>query len=121
MAKSKREEEASAKDGDYEFALPTFDERAFIRREVQSARASFITLGLGVLAGVIATLVQKVAGQGHWAYGWLPLVASIVALRPVLVAFDFPPEVTTAKALFGSYFMLFFTGLAIWVLGVNIV
>lgn len=120
VAKSKRDEDADAKEGDYEFVLPSFDERAFIRREVQSARASFITLGLGVLAGILATVTQRVAGQAHWGYGWIAILLSIVALRPLLTAMSFPEDVTKPRALLGSYSMLFFTGLAVWVLGVNV-
>lgn len=120
MAKSKREEVADVKaDGEYEFKLPAFDEKAFVRREVLSARASFITVGLGVAAGILATLIQRIAGQAHWYFGWVALVASLLVLRPLLQRMKFPEEVTAPKALFGSLFMLFFTGLAIWVIGVN--
>ncbi|MFA5861863.1 MAG: hypothetical protein WDA16_09230 [Candidatus Thermoplasmatota archaeon] len=119
MAKPKREDAASAKDGDYEFKLPAFDEKAFVRREVLSARASFITVGLGLVAGILATVVQRIAGQPLWYYGWVPLIASLLVLRPLLQRMDFPEDVTAPKAIFGSLFMLFFTGLAIWVIGVN--
>ena len=120
-AKSKREEVADAKagaEGDYEFKLPHFDEQAFIRRELLSARASFYTLGVGLLAGVasVATYLAPIP----WYWGWLPIFAAIVGLRPLLARLKFPEEVWSWKALIGSYFMLFFTALAVWILGVNL-
>jgi hypothetical protein len=119
MAKSKRDEAEDEK-GDYEFKLPAFDERAFIRREVASAKASFYTVGLGVLAGIVATGVQATAGQERWWLGWFVLLAAVVSLRPMLLRLKFPEEIVAPKALFGSYFMMFFTGLSVWILGVNI-
>lgn len=119
MAKAKREQIAEAKDDGYEFKLPEFNEQAFIRREILSARASFYTLGLGALTGVVATGLY--AAPLAWQWGWLPLVAGVVALRPVLQALKFPEEVLAWKSLIGSYFMLFFTGLSVWIIGVNVV
>jgi hypothetical protein len=123
MAKSKREEAADAKDDGYEFKLPAFDERAFIRREVLSARASFIMIAVGVAAGLIAALLWKALGGpakgSTWLWAWIPLFASIAALRPVLVAMKFPEDVTKPRALLGSYFMVFLTGIAVWILLIN--
>jgi hypothetical protein len=120
MAKAKREEKASKKDDEgYEFKLPDFDEKAFIRREVESAKASFWTLGIGAAAGIAAYLLL-VAGL-DWRLGWLPILASLAFLRPLLQKVGFSEESTQPKALLGSYFMLFFTALALWILGVNLV
>ena len=117
---SRREEKAAEKEGDYEFKLPDFDEKAFIRREVQSARASFYTIGVGVLAGVLAVVLNLVAPE-RWMLGWLPVFGSMAALRPVLQRLGFGEEATSWKALAGSFFMLFFTALSIWIVGVNVV
>lgn len=119
MAKSKRDEIAEAKEEDYKFELPPFDEKAFIRREVQSARASFWALGLGLLGGVLATALQ--AGGLDWKLGWFMLLLPLVALQPLLKARGFGEDVTKPKALVGSWFMIFFTGLSVWILGVNLV
>ena len=119
MAKSKRDEKQEEKDSEYEFKLPSFDEKAFVRREVQSAKASFWTVGMGVLAGVLATVVWLFAPQ--WWYGWIPLVLALVTLRPILQRMGFEGDLVAPKAMIGSYFMLFFTGLSIWVIAVNFV
>ena len=119
MGKSKRDEQAAEKDAEYEFKLPPFDEKAFIRREVQSAKASFYAVGMGLLGGLVATGLQ--AAGLDWKFGWLALLAPVVLLQPVLKARGFPEDVTKPKAIFGSLFMIFFTGLAIWILGVNLV
>jgi hypothetical protein len=119
MAKGKKDE-ADAKDGDYEFKLPAFDEKAFIRREVASAKASFYTVGIGVLAGLLAWGVFYAVGWDRWYYGWVPLALALFTLRPLLLRLKFPEEIVKPRALFGSYFMMFFTGLAVWILAVNV-
>lgn len=120
-AKSKREEKAveskSAEGGEYEFKLPAFDEQAFIRREIQSAKASFYTLALGLGAGLVSVLLYALPIP--WYAGWLPIFGAMLGLRPLLAKMGFPEEVTAWKALAGSFFMLFFTALAVWILGVN--
>ena len=119
MAKSRRDEKAEEKDGDYEFKLPDFDEKAFIRREVSSARASFFTIGIGLLAGVLAVVVNAVV-PAPWQLGWIPVFGSMATLRPLLQRMGFEENVTSWKALAGSFFMLFFTALSVWIVGVNV-
>lgn len=118
MPKAKREERKE-KD-EYEFVLPVFDETAFIRREVQNAKASFWTLGLGLGAGIVSVALYTMTDLPWWA-GWLPILGAMGLLRPLLEKVGFGEEVTKSKALIGSYFMLFFTGLAVWILGINLV
>ncbi|HEX2021419.1 MAG TPA: hypothetical protein VHH36_01795 [Candidatus Thermoplasmatota archaeon] len=114
---AKKREEAEEK-GDYEFKLPPFDEKAFIRREIEAARASFWVVGVGVGAGLLAYGLF-VAGL-DWKFGWLAILVGLIALRPVLTRAGFSEDVTKPKALIGNYFMIFFTALAVWVLGVNL-
>lgn len=118
MARSKREEKADEKDESYEFKLPAFDEKAFIRREKEGAKASFFTLGLGLGAGLVSTILYALPIPWYW--GWLPVLGAMFGLRPILQRMGYSEDVTKWKALFGSYFMLFFTALAVWLLGVNL-
>lgn len=127
-SKSKRDElggaaaaagAASAGEDGYEFKLPKFDEQAFIRREVLSARASFYTLGLGFVAGLAAVAI--LASPLPWSWGWIAIFVSMFGLRPLLTAMKFPEEVTKWKALIGPFIMMFFTALAVWILGANLV
>lgn len=118
MAKSKREEKDEEK-GDYEFKLPDFDEKAFIRREKEGARASFITVGIGFAAGVVSTLLLLTSLD--WKVGWLPILAAMAGMRPLLQRMGFSEEAVSWKALAGSFFMLFFTALSVWIVGANLV
>lgn len=119
MPKSKRDEIAEDRDGGYEFQLPDFDEDAFVRREVLGARAAFIALGLGVVGGVLAAVLWRILDGQRWGLGWIPILLAVLALRPVLTTLRYPADTTTPKALFGSFFMVFFTGLAVWILAIN--
>lgn len=120
MAKGKRAEKAEERDEGYEFKLPEFNEKAFIRREVASAKASFYIVGIGVLAGILAVVLNMIVA-GSWALGWIPIFGAMATLRPTLLRLGFTDEVVAWKALIGSYFMLFFTGLSVWIVGVNLV
>jgi hypothetical protein len=119
MAKSKREEKEEEKGSEYEFQLPNFDEKAFVRREVQSAKASFWTVGLGFVGGILATVIWLFAPA--WWYGLIPIVLALVALRPLLQRLGFASDLLAPKVMIGSYFMMFFTGLSVWVIAVNFV
>jgi hypothetical protein len=119
MSKSKREE-AEPGDAGYEFQLPEFDEGAFVRREVLGARAAFVALGLGAVGGALAAVLWLVMGGANWALGWIPILAAVLGFRPVLQALKYPEDVTSVRATFGSLFMILFTGLAVWIVGINL-
>ena len=119
MAKAKEPAKAKDDEGDYEFELPAFDEKAFIRREVGSARASFYTIGMGLAAGLLALAI--LATDLNWQLGWIPILAAMAALAPILKRAGFSDEVVATKALIGSYFMMFFTSLGIWIFGANFI
>lgn len=118
MAKSRREEKVEEK-GDYEFRLPEFDEKAFIRREIEGARASFYTVGIGFAAGILSVVL--LASGLDWKLGWLPIFGAMAALRPLLQKMNFSEEAVGWKSLLGSYFMLFFTALSVWIVGANLI
>lgn len=108
---------ASADAEPYEFPMPKFDEKAFMRREVESARMSFIAVGLGVLAGVLARLADY--ATGNFLTGWIPILALLVGLTPLFRRLGYSEENTTPKSMFGNWSLLFFTGLALWVVLYN--
>jgi len=120
MAKSKREEIAEEKEDGYEFELPDFDEKAFVRREVLGARATFVAVGLGLVAGLVAAAIWRWSSL-PWQVGLLVLLVGTLAFRPTLQRLDYPEDVTSWRATFGSHFTLFFTGLAVWILAINVV
>ncbi|MHB8584630.1 MAG: hypothetical protein ACYDDF_02175 [Thermoplasmatota archaeon] len=119
MAKKReerREEQAEA-EGNYEFPMPKFDEQAFMRREVQLARITFLAAALGLAVGILARLCAHYLGD--WRIGFIPILAGVAVFRPLIQRIGFSADVTTFKALFGSMSLVFFTGLALWVLLTN--
>lgn len=113
-AVSRKREEKEAKEGDYEFPMPKFDEKAFMRREVEAARMTFLAAGIGLGAGLLARLVDVVAPD--WKFGWLPILAAVLALQPLFRRLGYSEENTKPRVMFGNWTLVFFTGLAVWVL-----
>lgn len=99
--------------------MPHFDEKAFMRREIEGAKISFWTAGAGLVAGIAAWIVGRFAPD--WRLGWLAIVVFLVALGPALKKLGFSDEQTTPKAMFGNWFLLFFTALSLWIVLVNLV
>lgn len=104
-------------DGESAFPMPDFDEKAFMRREVESAKISFWTAGAGLVAGVAAWLVGWLSPD--WRVGWLPIVLSMAVLGPALKKMKFSDDQTAPKAMIGNWFLLFFTALSVWIVLVN--
>lgn len=105
------------------FALPDFDERAFIRRELSGARTSFVAVGVAVAAGLVATLLQfgtDAAGL-PWQIGFLPILGAIWAVPPLAKRFGADIDPKDWKATLGNGFIVFFTGLVVWMLALNLV
>lgn len=112
------DKDAKGSDDEYEFHLPEFDEKAFMRRELESARSTFWTFGIAIPVGLLAWAVG--AYGGDWRLGWLPVIAGFAVLAPLLRKVGFSEESTSPKQMFGNWFLLFFTALVIWVIGVNV-
>jgi len=119
VAKPKREDKEEGEATAFDFASIRFDEAAFMRREIGAARISFLVAGLGLLAGVLAFLAHRFGGA--WLLGLVVLGASVFAIRPILQARNVPEELTNWKSMLGQGFLLFTTGLALWVLLLNLV
>lgn len=105
-------------EGEYAFPMPDFDEKAFMRREVEGAKISFWAGGAGLVAGLLAWLVGRFGGD--WRLGWLPVLVFMALLGPALKKLHFSDDQTTPKAMFGNWFLLFFTALSVWIVLVNV-
>lgn len=120
MAKSKRDEKEEASEGgDYRFVMPEFDDAAFQEKEIQSSRLTFVVVGVSLVLGLFSWLLTVAPGM-DWKLGWLPLFAGMFVLKPLLARLRYPEEQLEFKSLFGNYFLLFFSGLAMWTLLANI-
>ncbi len=129
MAKDKRKGSAPSdapRQGDEEYKLPAieFDERAFLRKEIEGARATFVVVGVGIAVGILARVADYLGlayvGDRGYLLGWLVILASLPALAPFLRSVGYSDEATAPKAMAGNWFLLFFTDLALWVLLHNI-
>ncbi len=110
----KAEETEKEAEGDDGFPMPEFDEKAFMRREMESARTTFWTIGLAVPLGVLAWAVSHFGGS--WLYGILPAIAGMIALKPLFQKIGFSDDATAWKGLLGNFSLLFFTVLSIMIL-----
>ena len=122
MARKDKDATPTPTDGDYTFALPDFDERSFMRREVSSARITFVATAVAVVAGLVAWLVQLAADAAGlpWQLGLIPIFASIWAVPKVAVRFGADVDPKDWKQMLGNAFLVFFTALSVWILVMNI-
>lgn len=126
MAKHEARSKAEASD---EISLPEFDERGFVRRELQATRGTVVAIGLGALLGALSGVG---GGAAVWTAGLSPLVLSVLLmyLASVLAVFaarSFFERAGVDKANLdgkaaASYgFWVFATWLTVWVLVLNAV
>lgn len=114
MAKKREERPSEEAGGSYEFPMPNFDERAFMRREVEAARLTFVAVAIGLVAGVLARLLQHFGPD--WRLGFLPLLIGLAVLRPLFQRLNASPDAIKLRGMLGNWSLVFFTGLALWVL-----
>jgi len=119
---AKKEEPTPSKGDDYTFALPDFDERGFMTREISSARVTFVAVGVAAVAGLVARVLQVASDAAGWPWqvGFIPILASIWAVPRVAKRFGADVDPKDWKAMLGNGFMVFFTGLAVWMLLLNV-
>lgn len=120
MAKKKKGDRRkdSGEEEEYEFEMPEFDEQRFMRREVDSARITFVTVAIAFLVGLAAFAFDQLGG--NYRFGWLAIGLGMFGLGPLLRRLGYTGELTEGKAILGSLFLLFFTALAVWVLAYNV-
>lgn len=119
---ARKEEPTPSKGDDYTFALPDFDERGFMTREISSARVTFVAVGVATVAGVVARVLQVATDAAGWPWqlGFVPILASIAIVPRVAARFGADVDTKDWKVVLGNGFMVFFTGLAVWMLLLNV-
>lgn len=102
----------------YEFPMPEFDEKAFMRREMDSAKTTLWTALIAIVTGLLAWIIDVYTGP--WYYGGIIVVAVGALLPRLFAAIGYDEEQTKPKAMIGNWFLLVFTSLAVWVIALNL-
>lgn len=108
------------KEEDEAFVLPEFDEVAYMKKEINAARISFVLIGLAV---PLAVLLWAGTVIGLWGAGFLVALAFTFFL-PRILAFLPWPKVDVSQLerrdWIGHGGTFFFTWLAFWILLLNV-
>lgn len=115
MAKKSKE-----KDDGYEFTMPDFDEKEYIRRERRKARTYFLSFAFGIVMGIICHFAWRgISPDYRWALTFLLAIASIGFLAKLLQLFKVDITQFGKKEWLGSIAFYFFTWLAIFIISIN--
>lgn len=109
--KRKREREVEG----YEFKMPEFDEKEFIKKEVRESKVLFVTIGYGALMGILSFGLTFVDIALAALVGFI----AIVFLRHIYPRLGVDTSLLEKKTWAGNIVMYLFTWLAIWILLVN--
>ncbi len=114
MAKKKRVE--PAKEPEYEFTPPDFDEREFILKDIYSTKIAIIVAVLAVVAGFCAGAITNLWA---WYGGLIVLFVVLAGMKPFLNLIKFDADLIETKTMIGNYLMYLLLGIAVWILMVN--
>lgn len=105
----------------YDFVPPDFDEDAFIHNEMVAYRATIVTILLALLASLVSLAgFWAVHGQSvGWPLGLAVFLVAALATKWVLRKSKVDVAPYTRGKWFGTYFMLFVTWLAFFIVLVN--
>lgn len=106
---------------DYEFKMPDFDEDAFIHKEMVSFRTTSILFVWGIIAALISWGIYE-AMDGAKSAWWIGLVIMAVfsyLLRFIYTALKVDIRHFGRREWFGTFFLMFFSWLAFFILLVN--
>lgn len=103
------------------FVPPDFDEDAFIHSEMVAFRASLLLVGLGIVVALVSWALFHAmgGGDGAWFASLLLFVAVSLGVRSLLPRLKVDTSKYTKPRWFGTYFLLFVTWLAFFLLFVN--
>ena len=119
MAKKRRIIEKKAKEEDYEFVPPEFDEEEFIRKDLYGTKVLLVVVVFAAVIGVLCSCVQKAFTDAGLFLGLLLLFFGVAAIKPFLKLVRFDPDLLERKTMVGNYILYLLLGLGIWILLVN--
>ena len=119
MAKKRRIIEKKAKEEDYEFVPPEFDEEEFIRKDLYGTKIIFVVAAFAIIIGILCSCVQKAfADTGLWL-GLALMFLGVAAINPLLRLLRFDPELLERRTIVGNALFYLLLTLGIWILLVN--
>jgi hypothetical protein len=113
MARKKRKVE---KKEEFEWIPPEFDEKTFLKKDIEATRALIVTVIMCVVFAVIGYLVGVAV---HFALGFVVVFVGIYLLRFVLPLARVNMDNIEKKSMLGNYLLFFFLFLGLWVLFMN--
>lgn len=116
MAKKRKKQKA--KEEEYEFTPPEFDEREFLKKEIRDTKTTLITIGYGAVFGVVAALISM-ASNNLVGASFLLVFVGIYSLKHFYAFLRIKTDEFQKKNWAGSVAWFFLTFLAVWVLAFN--
>jgi len=116
MAKKRKRDKA--KEEEYEFRPPDFDEKEFLKKELRDTKTVLFTIAYAIAMGVAAGLMSRVS-RDLLGPSFLLVIAGIVSLKWVYDIIGIDVSTLLKKNWAGNIATYFFTFLAVWVLLLN--
>ena len=115
---AKKRKKGKAKEEEYEFRPPDFDEKEFLEKELRDTKTVLITVGYAVVFGIGAGVYSSLAGA-MVGLGFVICLAGIVSLTYLYPIVKIDKSKFTKRNWAGNVAWFFFTFLAVWVLLFN--
>ncbi len=105
---------------EYEFTPTEFNEREFILKDIYGTKVFAVAMVLGFIVGIVGAVIINAMDSN---YGWI--IATVIsfavcaAMKKILQALRFRPEMLEAKSLVGNYLLYLVLALGVCIIGVN--
>ncbi len=105
---------------EYEFTPTEFNEREFILKDIYGTKVFAVAMVLGFIVGIVGAVIINAMDS---SYGWI--IATVIsfavcaAMKKILQALRFRPEMLEAKSLVGNYLLYLVLALGVCIIGVN--
>jgi hypothetical protein len=106
---------------EYEFQMPSFDEKEFITEQKKKAKSAFISFGFGILMGIICSAIWISLGDSSvkWPVTFLLGICSLGFLIKIFQLFKIDVSTFERKDWLGTGAFYFFTFLAFFIISIN--
>ena len=105
---------------EYEFTPTEFNEREFILKDIYGTKVFAVAMVLGFIVGIVGAVIINAMDSN---YGWI--IATVIsfavcaAMKKILQALRFRPEMLEAKSLVANYLLYLVLALGVCIIGVN--